>query len=133
MTEVEIQTERIDDIPSLIHHQHKMGIPEVLDNVIHPRHQPERPAGRLLPACLRTHAEELRQPLPGETWKTRLVRLSQRLNRGSTEAKLRKLLSDFEWTSVREWMGMHMGKTSTRRQPVRQAQHNVTRSREEDS
>ena len=46
----------------------------------------------------------LRRPLPGETWKTRLVRLSQGLNRGKTEAKLRTLLADFEWTSVRGWM-----------------------------
>lgn len=48
--------------------------------------------------------EELRIPLPGETWKTRLVRLSQGLNRTKTEAKLRRLLADFEWTSVKEWM-----------------------------
>jgi hypothetical protein len=49
-------------------------------------------------------AEELRQPLPGETWKTRFARLSQSLNRDKTEAKLRRLLADFEWTSVREWI-----------------------------
>ena len=49
-------------------------------------------------------AEELRHPLPGETQKTRFVRLSQGLNRGKTEAKLRRLLADFEWTSVREWI-----------------------------
>ena len=36
MTEIDIQTERIDDIPLLIHQQRKMGIPEVLDQVIHP-------------------------------------------------------------------------------------------------
>lgn len=36
MAEVEIHTERIDDIPLLVHLQHKMGIPEVLDSVIHP-------------------------------------------------------------------------------------------------
>ncbi len=35
MAEVKIQTERIDDIPLLIHQQQKMGIPEVLDSVIH--------------------------------------------------------------------------------------------------
>jgi len=52
-------------------------------------------------------AEELRHPLPGETWKTHLVRLSQGLNRSRTEAKLRRLLADFEWTSVREWMAEH--------------------------
>lgn len=48
--------------------------------------------------------EELRQPVAGERWKTRFVRLSQRLNRGKTEAKLRWLLADFEWTSVRAWL-----------------------------
>jgi len=48
--------------------------------------------------------EELRHPLPGETWKTRFVRLSQSLNRGKTEAKLRRLLADFKWTSVRGWL-----------------------------
>jgi len=48
--------------------------------------------------------EELRNPLPGETWKTCFVRLSQGLNREMTEAKLRRLLVDFEWTSVTEWM-----------------------------
>lgn len=36
MTEVEIHTERIDDIPLLVRQQRKMGIPEVLDSVIHP-------------------------------------------------------------------------------------------------
>ena len=49
-------------------------------------------------------AEELRRPLLGETRKTRLVRLSQGLNRHKTEAKLRRLLADFQWTSVAEWM-----------------------------
>ena len=48
--------------------------------------------------------EELRHPLPGETWKTRLVRLSQGLNRGKTEEKLRRLLADFEWMAVKGWM-----------------------------
>ena len=36
MAEVEIRTERIDDVPLLVHQQRKMGIPEVLDEVIHP-------------------------------------------------------------------------------------------------
>lgn len=36
MAEVEIRTERIDDVPLLVHQQQKMGIPEVLDEVIHP-------------------------------------------------------------------------------------------------
>jgi len=36
MAEVEIHTERIDDVPLLMHQQREMGIPEVLDEVIHP-------------------------------------------------------------------------------------------------
>lgn len=48
--------------------------------------------------------DELRSPLPGETWKTHFVRLSQGLNRAKTELKLRRLLADFKWTSVKEWM-----------------------------
>lgn len=36
MTEVEIVTERIDDIPLLIRQQEKMGIPQILDEVIKP-------------------------------------------------------------------------------------------------
>jgi polysaccharide deacetylase family protein (PEP-CTERM system associated) len=51
--------------------------------------------------------EELRDPLPGEGWAGRRVRLTQRLNRGKTEAKLRKLLSHFRWTSVKDWMAHH--------------------------
>jgi len=41
MAEVEIRTERIDDLPLLIHQQGKMGIPEVLNEVIvsHGNHQ----------------------------------------------------------------------------------------------
>jgi transposase len=41
MAEVEIRTERIDDVPLLIHQQGKMGIPEVLNEVIvpHGNHQ----------------------------------------------------------------------------------------------
>jgi len=49
-------------------------------------------------------AEELRHPLPSESWKIRFVRLSQGLGRGRVEAKLRRLLADFEWGSVRGWM-----------------------------
>ncbi len=36
MAEVEIRTERVDDLPLLIHQQQRMGIPEVLNQVIHP-------------------------------------------------------------------------------------------------
>jgi transposase len=36
MAEIEIRTERIDDVPLLMYQQKKMGIPEVLDEVIHP-------------------------------------------------------------------------------------------------
>lgn len=36
MAKVKIQTERVDDIPLLIHQQQRMGIVEVLDNVICP-------------------------------------------------------------------------------------------------
>ncbi len=50
---------------------------------------------------------ELRHPLPDEDWAVRKVRLTQRLNRGKTEGKLRKLLSDFRWTSVSDWMAGH--------------------------
>ncbi len=34
MAEAEIRTERVDDIPSLIHQQQRMGIPDVLNEVI---------------------------------------------------------------------------------------------------
>ncbi len=36
MAEVKIETERIDDVPLLMHQQQKMGIPEVLNQVIQP-------------------------------------------------------------------------------------------------
>jgi transposase len=36
MAEIEIQTERVDDVPLLVHQQQKMGIPEVLDSVLRP-------------------------------------------------------------------------------------------------
>lgn len=36
MAEAEIRTERADDIPLLIYQQQKMGIPDVLNEVIHP-------------------------------------------------------------------------------------------------
>lgn len=49
------------------------------------------------------------KPLHGETWKTFLVRLSQRLNRGKTEYKLRRMLSEFEWTSIEEWVSSFNG------------------------
>jgi len=52
-------------------------------------------------------AEELQHPLPNESRKTRLARLSQGLGRGKVEAKLQRLLADFEWTSVTEWMAEH--------------------------
>lgn len=35
MAEVEIRTERIDDVPLLVHQQREMGLPEVLNEVIH--------------------------------------------------------------------------------------------------
>lgn len=36
VAEVRIHTERIDDLPLLVHQQRRMGIPEVVDEVIHP-------------------------------------------------------------------------------------------------
>ena len=36
MAEVEIHTERVDDLPLLIHQQQQMGLPEVLNEAIHP-------------------------------------------------------------------------------------------------
>jgi transposase len=36
MAEVEIRNERIDDVPKLLHQQRRMGIPEVLDEVVRP-------------------------------------------------------------------------------------------------
>src|SRR5262245_21899938 len=36
MAEVEIQTERIDDLPVLIAQQQRMGIPDIIDAVIEP-------------------------------------------------------------------------------------------------
>ena len=36
MAEIEIRTERIDDVPLLIHQQLKMGIPDILDQLIQP-------------------------------------------------------------------------------------------------
>jgi transposase len=36
MAEVEIRNERVDDVPLLIYQQRKMGIPDVLNGVIHP-------------------------------------------------------------------------------------------------
>jgi len=51
--------------------------------------------------------DELRYPLLNETLKTRFVRLNQRLNRGKVEVKLRRLLDDFNWISVRKWISEH--------------------------
>src|SRR5262245_50147303 len=34
MAEVDIQTERIDDVPVLVAQQHRMGLPEIIDGVI---------------------------------------------------------------------------------------------------
>jgi len=36
MAEVEIYTERVDDVPLLVHQQQRMGIPSVVDEVIQP-------------------------------------------------------------------------------------------------
>lgn len=36
MAEIEIYNERVDDVPLLVHHQQRMGIPETLDEVIQP-------------------------------------------------------------------------------------------------
>lgn len=36
MADVEIHTERIEDIPLLMYQQWKMGLPDILDNVIRP-------------------------------------------------------------------------------------------------
>lgn len=47
--------------------------------------------------------EELKSPLPAENRRTRVFRWSQRLNREKTEPKIGRLLTDFAWTSIREW------------------------------
>ena len=36
MAEVDIRTERVDDVPLLVGNLRRMGIPDVLDGVIHP-------------------------------------------------------------------------------------------------
>jgi transposase len=36
MVEVEIHTDRVDDVPLLVHQQRRMGIPEILDSIIEP-------------------------------------------------------------------------------------------------
>ena len=36
MAEVEIQTERVDDIPLLVKQQQKLGIAEIIDGIITP-------------------------------------------------------------------------------------------------
>ncbi len=46
---------------------------------------------------------ELHMPMPAENRRVALFRWSQRLNREKTEPKLRRLLSDFAWTSIAEW------------------------------
>jgi polysaccharide deacetylase family protein (PEP-CTERM system associated) len=48
--------------------------------------------------------EELRRPLLQESMKTRFVRFSQRVGRNKTEAKLRQLLTDFKWISIKDWI-----------------------------
>lgn len=37
MAEIEIHTERVDDVPLLVHQQQRMGIAEVVDDVVHPQ------------------------------------------------------------------------------------------------
>ena len=65
------------------------------------------------PAVFYLHPYELDtngllKPFHNESTKTRFVRFSQGFNRSKTEAKLRKLLTDFNWTSITEWMNKHM-------------------------
>ena len=71
----------------------------------------------------------LRHPLPGETWRTRFVRLSQGLGRGRVEAKLRRLLADFEWGAVGEWMtDWNRTRTNTERARMTNGQWQMTKS-----
>ena len=61
------------------------------------------------PAILYLHpfdldAEELRGRRPGELWKHRLLRWGLNFNRAGNAAKLGRLLDDFRFISVRDWL-----------------------------
>jgi len=49
-------------------------------------------------------ARDLRGSFPDETLKRRLTRWGWRVGRSGNERKLRKLLAEFSFTSIREWM-----------------------------
>jgi polysaccharide deacetylase family protein (PEP-CTERM system associated) len=66
---------------------------------------------RNMPAVIYLHpyeldTEELKKPLERETFKVRMVRFTQQMGRGRTEEKLRKLLGEFEWSPIRDWLAM---------------------------
>ncbi|ODS34593.1 MAG: polysaccharide deacetylase [Candidatus Scalindua rubra] len=48
--------------------------------------------------------EELKNPLVNENIRLRWIRLTQDFKRNTVETKLRKLLTDFQFTSIEEWL-----------------------------
>jgi len=49
-------------------------------------------------------AEALRAPASGETWREMSIRRLIAIGRSRTERRLRRLLADYPFTSVREWL-----------------------------
>jgi transposase len=120
MAEVEIQTERIDDLPLLIHQQQRMGIPKTIDEVIaaHGNRQGQS-LGQMLSVWISyILCEGDHRMSEVETWAAERMESLSALLPGLVSEKdftddrladgLRLLSNDAYWTEIEHRLGSHL-------------------------
>jgi transposase len=120
MAEVEIQTERIDDLPLLIAQQQRMGIPDIIDAVIEPHgNRQGLSVGWTVAAWLSFIVSEGDHRLSFvEPWAAERMRSLQALLPGAVTVNdftddrlgdvLRYLSDDATWDKVERQLGQHL-------------------------
>jgi len=132
MAQVEIQTERIDDIPLLIYQQQRMGIPGIIDQVIavHGNRQGQS-LGQMLSvwvSCILSEGDHRMSEV--EPWAAERMELLSTVLPGPVCRKdftddrladgLRLLSDDVYWTAIEQRLGSHLiGVYDLQRGPIR--------------
>ena len=120
MTDIEMQSERVDDIPLLIGQQQKMGLAEIIDEIINPhgRHQ-GLSVGRMVITWLSFILSEADHRLSYvEPWVTNHQETLRRLLDSELRVEdftddrlgdvLRYLSDDESWTAIEQALGQRL-------------------------
>jgi hypothetical protein len=115
MAEVEIHTERIDDVPLLVAQQQRMGIPDIIDGVLEPHGNRQGLSVGWLSFILSEADHRLSFV---ETWVASRLRSLQALLPGGVAVNdftddrlgdvLRYLSDDMAWAQIEQQLGQHL-------------------------